>query len=322
MTVQKLTVHHETAYRYGNAVELAQHVMYMRPLDDAFQVVHQHETGVVPRPSQRSHGLDAFGNVRTFFSLTVPHDALLVTASSLVEVHSRYDALEARSSPGWETVRERLRYVAGAPYEPAVEFTAASPYVPALAGLREYAEPSFTPARPIAQAALDLMHRVHADYTYQTASTDVETPLAEVMRHRRGVCQDFSHLMIGALRAIGLAARYVSGYLLTAPVAGAPQLVGADASHAWVAVWCPDTPGVPQGQWLELDPTNDLVPAASHVRLAFGRDFGDVTPLRGVIRGGGRHAVQVRVTTRRVEDRPGASAGLQIAKVAQQETGE
>jgi transglutaminase-like putative cysteine protease len=152
----------------------------------------------------------------------------------------------------------------------------------------------------VADGAVDLMHRIHTDFRYEAASTRVDTPLAEVFVRRRGVCQDFAHLMIGAMRMLGLATRYVSGYLLTAPPAGEPALVGADASHAWVQVYVPDAEGV-RGGWLELDPTNALRPDTQHVRLAVGRDYGDVTPLRGVIRGGGRHTLEVRVDTRQVE---------------------
>jgi transglutaminase-like putative cysteine protease len=154
----------------------------------------------------------------------------------------------------------------------------------------------------VAEAALALMQRLHRDFAFETRSTDVDTPLAQAFLQRRGVCQDFAHLMIGALRMLGLPARYVSGYLVTQAPDGTAPLVGADASHAWVQVWCPGTPGVPalgaSAGWLDLDPTNNLVPAASHVRLATGRDFGDVTPLRGVIRGGGQHTLDVAVTTR------------------------
>jgi transglutaminase-like putative cysteine protease len=179
-----------------------------------------------------------------------------------------------------------------------VEFALPSPYVPRLRELRAFAAPLFTPGRPVAAAAIALMRRVHAEFRYQSRSTDVDTPLERVLQQRRGVCQDFAHLMAGAMRMFGLPVRYVSGYLLTRGPAGGAALTGADASHAWVQVWCPGTPGVPADGWLDLDPTNDLVPGCSHVRLAIGRDFGDVTPLRGVIRGGGQHAMTVAVSTR------------------------
>ena len=210
-------------------------------------------------------------------------------------------AFRSAASPGlarWEDLAERLRYVAGAPLAPTLEFAVPSPYVPRLAVLREYAATSFLPGRPVAEVALELMHRVHADFRYESRSTDIDTPLAQAFAQKRGVCQDFAHLLTGALRMWGVPARYVSGYLLTRSAASGEALVGADASHAWVQVWCPGTPGVPDDGWLDLDPTNDLVPAYSHVRVAVGRDFGDVTPLRGVIRGGGRHRLHVGVTTR------------------------
>jgi len=191
--------------------------------------------------------------------------------------------------------------------------------VPRLAALRDYGLPSFSAGRPLAEAALALMQRIHADFEYQSDSTQIDTPLAQVLAQRSGVCQDFAHLMTGVLRMFGLPARYVSGYLLTQAAAGAPLMVGADASHAWVQGWCPDTPGVPGG-WLDLDPTNDIVPGTGHVRLALGRDFGDVTPLRGVIRGGGHHVMSVAVQTRRPEVVADGAAGALVARVDDQET--
>ncbi len=214
---------------------------------------------------------------------------------------------------------ESLRYVARAPFRPEVEFAMPSPYVPRLEVLRDYAAPSLPPGRPLAEAALELMHRIHADFAYDSDSTEIDTPLAQVVEHRRGVCQDFAHLMAGALRMWGLPARYVSGYLLTQAPEGGAAMLGADASHAWVQVWCPGTPGVPAdgggAGWLDLDPTNDLVPGTGHVRLAVGRDYGDVTPLRGVIRGGGgSHTLSVAVRTRVAEPGP------RVASVNSQES--
>jgi len=172
----------------------------------------------------------------------------------------------------------------------ALEMTLDSPLVPGSADFAAYAAPSFPPARPLLEGARDLTHRIHGDFQYDKAATDVSTPVAEVMRRRHGVCQDFAHVLIGACRSLGLAARYVSGYLLTQPPPGTPRLVGADASHAWAAVWCP-----PHG-WLALDPTNDVPVGQDHVTLAWGRDYADVAPLRGVIRGGSGNAPRVAVT--------------------------
>jgi transglutaminase-like putative cysteine protease len=299
--VTVLEVEHETLYGYAAPVTQAQHLAYLKPLQDARQQLLQHELSIEPTPLQLLHDRDTYGNARTLFSLNQPHRALRVRARSRVALAPRESAIGTADSPRWEELRKRLRYEVGARFDPAVEFAQPSPYVPRLHALRDYALASFGPAEPVAQGALDLMRRIHADFEFKTASTDVDTPLIDAFEQRAGVCQDFAHLMIAALRMVGLAARYVSGYLLTQPPPGQPALLGADASHAWVQVYCPGTPGLADG-WLELDPTNDLIPDTSHVRLALGRDYGDVTPLRGVIRGGGRHTLEVRVDTRLVQE--------------------
>ncbi|MGL6112978.1 MAG: transglutaminase family protein [Rubrivivax sp.] len=295
-----LEVVHETRYRYAAPVTQAQHLAYLQPLQDARQQLLAHELAVEPAALQRTQEIDAYGNQRVFFSLTQPHRELRVRARSRVALSPHETPLRAEDSPAWESVRRHLRYEAGARYDPAVEFAQPSPYVPRLAPLRDYGAASFPAGRPVALAAIDLMQRIHADFEFQTASTEVDTPLIQAFEQRSGVCQDFAHLMIAALRMLGLAARYVSGYLLTSPPPGHEALLGADASHAWVQVFCPATPGAPSG-WLDLDPTNNLVPGTSHVHLALGRDYGDVTPLRGVIRGGGRHSLSVSVNTRRID---------------------
>lgn len=293
-----LEVIHETRYTYATPVTVAHHLAHLQPMDEATQRLESFRLEVEPEPERLRHTLDTAGNAQCHFSLARPHDRLSVRATSRVRLTPRFASLRAETSPPWDDLAGRLRYVAGAPYEPAVEYAMPSPYVPRLAALREYARPSFPPGRPVAECALELMHRFHGDFTYASASTQIDTPLAEAFEQRRGVCQDFAHLMAGAMRMYGLPVRYVSGYLLTHAAQGQPRLLGADASHAWVQVWCPGTRGVGADGWLGLDPTNDVVPAYDHVRLAIGRDFGDVTPLRGVIRGGGRHRLAVAVTTR------------------------
>ena len=302
--VRELDILHDTGYGYASAVSLAHHLAHLQPLHDAHQQLLHFQLDIEPPPAQRRDSVDATGNAQCHFSLARPHTLLHVRAVSRVRVTPRFEALDADRSPAWDDVARSLQYVARAPLQPAVEYALPSPYVPRLPALRQYAAPLFPPRRPLAQAALALMHRLHADFRYDSRSTDIDTPLAQAFAQRRGVCQDFAHLMAGALRMLGLPARYVSGYLLTNAAEGAAPLVGADASHAWVQVWCPGTPGVPDSGpgagWLDLDPTNDLVPTSSHVRLAVGRDFGDVTPLRGVIRGGGRHTLRVAVTTAEV----------------------
>ncbi|MBI5722152.1 MAG: transglutaminase family protein [Burkholderiales bacterium] len=307
-----LEVRHETVYHYESPVSLAHHQAHLQPLADADQMLVSHWLEIDPPAAFRRDSRDAMGNAQTHFSLALPHRQLRVCATSRVRLQDRFEALRPASGPPWEPLAAGLRYVARsvevaaasagpAPmrFEPAVEFVSPSPYVPRLPALRAYALPSFPPGCPVAEAALHLMQRLHADFAYESRSTEVDTPLQEVLAQRRGVCQDFAHLLIGCLRVLGLPARYVSGYLLTrAPGGGAP-LVGADASHAWVQVWCPGTDGV--ADWLDLDPTNNVVPAAGHVRVAVGRDYGDVTPLKGVIRGGGQHELAVGVSTRMLE---------------------
>ena len=298
-----LAVEHLTHYQYAAPVDLAQHLAYLEPLDDESQVQHSFELDVSPTPLHQRRDIDVFGNRRLCFSVAQPHRELTVRARSQVALRPPAPFDLARTAP-WEQVRDRLRYIAGAAFEPASEFVGPSPFVPRLDALRTLAAEIFAPERPVGLAAADLMAWLHAGFAYRSASTAVETPLAEVLARREGVCQDFAHLMIGLLRVHGLAARYISGYLLTHPPSlqdgaiNAPWQ-GADASHAWVAVWCPAADGssVP---WIEFDPTNNVRPNCSHVRVALGRDYGDVTPLRGVIRGGGEHQLEVRVHTQPV----------------------
>ncbi len=314
--MDELEVVHQTRYEYAAPVSTALHLAHLEPLADDGQALLDFALHIDPSPDELVIEDDVFGNACCRFGVVAAHRALTVRAASRVRVAARFEALDADGSPAWEAVRDRLRYVARAPFEPAVEFVQPSPFVPRLDALRDYAAPLLAPGRPLAAAAIELMHRVHADFAYEGGATAVDTPLAEAFAQRRGVCQDFAHLMAGALRMHGLPARYVSGYLLTAPPAGQPALVGADASHAWIQVWVPGTPGVPADGWLDLDPTNDLIPAAGHVRVAVGRDFGDVTPLRGVIRGGGDHALAVSVHTRRCSRLP-IDAGPRVATRAE-----
>lgn len=298
----RLSVEHETTYRYAHPVEMAQHIACLRPLSDAGQSLEMFEMDVEPEPAQHSTRSDGFGNSRAYFALNAAHSELCVVARSVVSVVDRYHGLKADQSQTCGEVRELLRYRADGTFQAASEFAFTSPFVPLHEELREYAMQSLRDDRPLAEGAIELMQRIHADFTYAPASTDISTPILDVFERRKGVCQDFAHLMLGCLRACGLAARYVSGYLLTRPPAGQPAMVGADASHAWISVWCPGLGQALADDWLDLDPTNDCIPGTQHVRVAHGRDFGDVTPLRGVIRGGGRHTLLVRVTTRLLSD--------------------
>jgi transglutaminase-like putative cysteine protease len=304
-----LQVSHETRYTYSSPVQQALHLAHLKPLQDAQQQVLAHALHIEPGPNHQQACRDAFGNDALHFHVLSPHREMRVRAVSRVRLCEGEAPLDAAASPPWEQVRDALRYEAGASFEPAVEFVQPSRYVPFLPALKAFALPSFSAGRPLAQAALELMQRIHEGFAYRPASTDVHTPLEHAFAQREGVCQDFAHLLVGMLRVMGLPARYVSGYLLTQPPPGGGSWLGADASHAWAQAWCPRTPGV-GGGWLSLDPTNAVVPSLGHVRLAVGRDYADVAPLRGVIHGGGRHSLSVAVQTSLLssDDEPATAA--------------
>ena len=286
-----LHVLHETAYDYGTMVRTAQHMARLKPADRDGQRLLNHRLVIDPLPLQQSESVDVFGNTRNFFSLQFAHDSLRVVSESLVSTAARK---EPASSLPWEDVADRIRYRRNSTYDPAAEFAFASPYVPRDAAFAEYAAASFAAGRPLLEAARDLMRRIHADFEYETTATDVNTPALHALQLRKGVCQDLAHVMLGCLRSLGLPARYVSGYLLTEPPPGRPRLVGCDASHAWVSVYLPALEGA--GTWVDLDPTNDRGAGEDYVTLAIGRDYSDVSPMRGVIHGGANHALHVAVT--------------------------
>lgn len=301
----EFVVEHETRYRYASQVAFAQHLAYLSPLEAPGQAVEDHALEIDPPPAGMHESRDVFGNRRTYFSLTRPHDRLRVRARSRVRLEPRFEHLNCALGPAWEAVRQALAYPAGASYNEASEFCFESPRIPCVRELREYTRPSFAAGVPVLAGALDLMGRIHRDFRYDAACSHVGTTVLESFATRAGVCQDFSHIMIGCLRSLGLAARYVSGYLHTRPrfaqapvgaAKGGPAVVGADASHAWVAVWCP------RSGWVEFDPTNDAIPGTGHIRLAVGRDYGDVAPLRGVVQGGGEHRLEVGVQVIAVGD--------------------
>ena len=292
----ELIVQHDTEYRYSTQVGFAQHLAHLTPRSLPGQEVRDFRLDIDPVPSRLHTSPDYFENLRTYFALTTAHETLRVRTHSRVRLQSRFGHLDPGASPPWEAVRASLQYVAGAPFAAASEFCFASPRAPRDAALHAYAAQSFPARRPLLEGVLDLMHRIHKDFRYDVGSTDVSTPVLDAFVARAGVCQDFTHVMIGCLRSLGLAARYESGYLYTqphfapaAPAEANPAVVGADASHAWVAAFCP------QFGWIEFDPTNDAIPGTDHVRLASGRDYSDVAPLRGVVQGGGEHQLQVAV---------------------------
>ena len=287
---RRLTVCHVTCYDYDAPVEVAQHSAWLRPRDTDTQQVLGWTLQIEPSPESAVQGSrDAFGNWRHGFSHSQVHEMLTVTSRFQVRL-AVAEAPDLAASPPWEQVVQALRYRAGLTQPEAVQFALGSAFAPQAAALADFARDLFTPDRPLLAAASALMNRVHERMVYKPLSTDVATDALQALKQGQGVCQDFAHLMIGALRSLGLAARYVSGYLLTHPPPGQPRLVGADASHAWLTVWCP------VHGWVALDPTNDLLVGQDHVTLAWGRDYADVAPLRGVIRGGGSAPPKVAVT--------------------------
>jgi transglutaminase-like putative cysteine protease len=290
-----LQVTHDTTYRYMPAVETAQHMAYMEPRAHAAQVVLDHVLLINPAPAQTRNIADVYGNARCFFSLQTPHEVLSVVAHSLVSTSA---SPIITSLLTWEKVREMFRYQAGSRFDSASEFVFPSPFVPRHIEFAGFARASFTPGMPLLNACIDLMQRMHTEFTYESLSTEITTPALQALAQRKGVCQDFSHIMIACLRTLGLPARYVSGYMLTHPPEGKPRLVGSDASHAWVSVYLPDLPQ--SNRWVDFDPTNNRwgwhAPGEDYVTVATGRDFGDVSPLRGVIHGGASHTLTVGVT--------------------------
>jgi len=243
------------------------------------------------------HNIDAFLNHRAYWALTHPHDGLWVRAYNELETR---ETPEATSAQSWESVREHFRYRAGQAGDVHSRFVFGSHHAPVHEAFLAYAQSSFTPGRPLVQAAQELTARMHRDLRYETASTDINTPALEALAQQRGVCQDFAHILVACLRSLGLPARYVSGYLLTQPPPGQARLVGSDASHAWASVFLPELATHACQGWLDLDPTNNRTgwasPGLDYVRLAVGRDFADVSPLRGVLQGGGAHTLEVAVT--------------------------
>jgi transglutaminase-like putative cysteine protease len=293
----KLSVTHETRYAYSSLVEQAHHIAHLAPIDTFMQKVEQFELTITPTPDSRSEALDSYGQPQTYFEFSSPHSELVVTAQSTVVTVPRAHAITGNlatalvpeSSP-WETVAEYMQYAAGQPFDAAREFAQSSPLAPVHDTFARYALECTMTELPVYLAAKHLCQRIHREFKYAPLSTDVSTPPLAAFEKKKGVCQDFAQVMIACLRSIGLAAKYVSGYLLTDPPPGRPRMVGADASHAWVAVYCPST------GWLEFDPTNDCLAGEGHVVVGYGRDYSDVPPLRGVIRGGGTPELKVAVT--------------------------
>ncbi len=296
-TPYRYRVRHLTRYAYDGEVMHSHQLLRLKPRTMPHQTTISSSLTITPQPVARVESEDAFGNPVTRVQLDRPHHSLTVDAQMEVEVRLR-PPRKADDSEPWREVAASLRYTAQPLTPEALEvrrYLSESPYVRIKRSFSHFAADCFPPDAPVLVCAERLMHKIHREFTYAPGETQVMTPLVDVLDTKRGVCQDYSHVMIACLRAQGLAARYVSGYLRTLPRAGAPaepDLIGADASHAWVAVYAP-----PFG-WVALDPTNDLRVGRDHVTLAWGRDFGDVSPLRGVILGGGDQELTVNVSVR------------------------
>jgi transglutaminase-like putative cysteine protease len=285
---------HRNTYKYKFPVSVGNHVACLKPRALPHHQVTQSELRIQPPPATRTERVDFFGNELSFFTIQEPHKELVVEARSEVIMDGNTTPWPQLSLSWEEAARSVPDDQSPAGLE-AYQFGFESPRIRVRPEFAAYALQSFTPRRPMPEALLDLTARIHEDFRFDSKVTNVRTPTEEVFRKRRGVCQDFAHLQIACLRSLNLAARYVSGYLRTYPPPGQPRLVGADVSHAWVSAYCP---GI---GWLDVDPTNNIVPSSGHVTLAWGRDYGDVSPLRGLILGGGTHTLKVAVDMQPVD---------------------
>ena len=279
---------HRTVYDYSEAVTVSHHAARLLPMQNATQQVSRTSLTVSPAPAVRKESRDYFGNMVCSFAIQEIHRKFEVIARSQVTVNAATAPVLALS-PVWEQVvasfRDPVSPADVAPYEFCME----SPCIRLMPDFADYARASFPPGTPLLAGACDLMRRINADFRYDSVATTVATPIEEVWECRHGVCQDFAHMAIACMRSLGLPARYVSGYLRTYPAAGKQRLVGADASHAWFSVYCP------VNGWVDFDPTNNVIPSGEHITVAIGRDFSDVSPLSGILTGGGQHKVRVSV---------------------------
>lgn len=285
---------HETRYDYGSPVSLSQQQLHLSPRILDWQRVEEQCIDIDPAPTWRRDGQDAFGNPVTWVAFHAPHEALVIRSVMTIAVSPHLPG-DLEDSLPWELVRDRLAYDATEPRPEdldATRFLFESPHVRIKHELAAYAADCFPPGTPVLVGAQRLMAKIFDEFEFDPEATTVSTPVLEVLENKRGVCQDFAHLMIACLRALGLAARYVSGYLLTRPPPGKPRLIGADASHAWMSVYAPGH----GHDWVDFDPTNNLLPNTEHITLSFGRDFSDISPLRGIILGGGGTEPDVAVT--------------------------
>jgi transglutaminase-like putative cysteine protease len=286
-------ISHRTAYRYSAPVSQSYHLLHLSPRPHLRQTVLRHSLLIDPAPASKTELTDDFGNPASIITIEQDHTELLIHSRALIKV-SEGQSPRLNPTASWNDVAAQIRANLGPETFEAIQYSCPSRYIRPSREIYRFARPSFPDGRPIMEAVRDLTDRIHREFAYQSGATDAATPVEEVLRIKRGVCQDFAHLEIACLRTLGLAARYVSGYLLTIPPEGQEKLQGADASHAWLSVWAPET------GWVDFDPTNNLIPGPDHITIAFGRDFQDVSPVSGVLLGGGEHDVDVAVDVNRV----------------------
>lgn len=302
----KYRITHTTVYHYSQSVGLCQNEARLQPRNFWRQQCHASRFEITPAPLDFQERMDFFGNRVAYFAVQQAHKQLTVTAISEVTVFPKQNTQERFNPLSWEQVRSLMQEAplqgqSQSQGDQALElldtrqYVLDSPMVTTTDELSCYAQPSFLPNRPLIDVVRDLMRRIYTDFTYDPSFTTIATPLSDVLAHRRGVCQDFAHLAIACLRSFGIAARYISGYIETLPEPGKPRLVGTDASHAWFSVY------IPGSGWLDFDPTNNTLPYDQHITLAWGRDYADVTPLKGIAFGGGQHTLSVSVDVLRLD---------------------
>ncbi|MEZ5855140.1 MAG: transglutaminase family protein [Hyphomicrobiaceae bacterium] len=281
-------ISHRTAYHYKSVVTQSQHLVHLAPREFDYQTIHRHSLLVEPAPNTRSNRRDYFENPISILEIDQDHHEFVMHARSVVEVEPRA-SIELGRGIGWEDLRSIVTRPRNGIDLDAAQFAVPSPFTSTSPKVIDYAAASFVPGRPALDAAWDLTKRIFADFTFDGEATDVSTPVDHVLSERRGVCQDFAHVALASCRAFGIPARYVSGYLLTKPPEGKEKLQGSDASHAWFALWTPDT------GWVDFDPTNNLMPSMEHIAFAVGREYRDIAPITGILLGGGEHTVDVAV---------------------------
>lgn len=289
MSELRYLVEHQTHYQYDSVVTQSQQLLHLVPRETPFQQCLSHVLQCDPHPSEQAHRTDFFGNHNDYLTILAPHQQLKVTSRFEVACQARPTLDAYQQSPAWEEVAWMMQHQASR-HTDASRFLYACAKIKPNEALAQFARERICANQPILLAAMALTRHMFNTFKFDAQATDVSTPLDEVLRGKRGVCQDFAHLMIGALRSLGLPCRYVSGYILTHPPAGKPRMVGADASHAWVSVYCPVY------GWVDFDPTNDCLVQQEHITVAWGRDFSDVSPMRGVVLGGGQQHLKVSVT--------------------------